>query len=482
MLSDRAQRLRHHRMAESRLREWELANLPLLRPAASGEGVPSSSSVAAATAPAAVDDTLDLRVVDLTRTANLCTGYAEVRGVVRLVGENSIWLEDVENPEPGFSLADLQALSDLFDQTIHQVDSTWFGAPTDIDENGRMMILITKEVNRADEEIPNSSQIGSTLGFVFGGDLFSRTDCAASNEGEIYYSRAPDPEAEAGLRAYSVEAAKADAPFILAHEFVHTIQFGRRMERSLVTGLPRWVSEGQATLAEEVVGWELDGLGPGQDLGLDVAFDQTGIDWYSNAFVDMAVYFGLQPVAGGGFTKEEKAPHECSWLEVEANGNDGACFPAREVYGVPWSLLRWVSDHFGPDYPGGAPALQRDLVVTSGIGYQGLESVVGQPIETLLAQWAPMLYTDGRAINNLDPRLTFPSWDLWDIFQGLIPEARLVPIDRPFGSFDTELQVRAGSSAYLRLTGASAATAIGVGSPSGADLPGTAQVWIVRLR
>ncbi|MDX1675603.1 MAG: Ig-like domain-containing protein, partial [Longimicrobiales bacterium] len=171
LLSDRAQRLRQHRAAESRLREWERENLPLLRSAAAGEEMGSASSLALAIPPV-VDDTVDLRVADLTRQINLCTGYSEVRGVVRLVGENSIWLEDVENPEPGLSLADLQELSDLFDQTIHQVDSTWFGAPTDIDQNGRMAVLITKEVNRADEPIsPDTSQVSSTLGFVFSGDL-----------------------------------------------------------------------------------------------------------------------------------------------------------------------------------------------------------------------------------------------------------------------------------------------------------------------
>jgi hypothetical protein len=76
------------------------------------------------------------------------------------------------------------------------------------------------------------------------------------------------------------------------------------------------------------------------------------------------------------------------------------------------------------------------------------------------------------------------SWNLFDIFdRHLVPAAVLTPKSRSFSSFVDDLSVRAASSGYFRVSGAShPATAIRISSRSDGDLPSIMQVFVVRLR
>jgi hypothetical protein len=93
------------------------------------------------------------------------------------------------------------------------------------------------------------------------------------------------------------------------------------------------------------------------------------------------------------------------------------------------------------------------------------------------------LYTDDR-VPGLERRLTLPSWNLFDVYGSSAPEAaRLTPRSRTFASFSDDFSVRAGSSAYFRVSGAShPATAIRVRTPSDNQLPSIMQLFIVRLK
>ncbi len=105
--------------------------------------------------------------------------------------------------------------------------------------------------------------------------------------------------------------------------------------------------------------------------------------------------------------------------------------------------------------------------------------------DSLFAQWAAMLYVDGR-LGGGDPELSFPSWDLAEIFDGLNPELRLTPKDRAFATFSEALSVHGGSTAYFRLSSAGPRPpfAVRVRDRDGGLLSTTLrpQVWIVRLR
>jgi hypothetical protein len=297
----------------------------------------------------------------------------------------------------------------------------------------------------------------------------------------VYYGVTPDPNGVFNLGEYSRERGIGDTPRLISHEFAHIIQDSRRFVLNTHNAMASWTAEGQATLAEEVVGHLEEGRSSGQNYGFAVAFNTdapSSTDWYSDRFIDLLRYFGLETAD----SKVPGAPEECSWIAGKP-ANPGPCLGGRDVYGTPWSLLRWVADQYGPTFPGGEKGLQRAIIDDAGIGYANIADVVGVPIKTLLARWAAALYADDR-VPGLDPALTLPSWNLFDIFDAnLVEAAWLVPRSRGFSSFSDAFNVRAGSAAYFRLSGAThPATAVRVRNGTDGDLPAIMQVFVVRLR
>jgi Big-like domain-containing protein len=458
--SDQAKRWTRHfesemkrRLSETRLFSGPARALTRLAPAAGGQTLAIPPDVAPG-------DVVDIRV-----PLGFCE-FTPISAAVKVVGKKGVWLEDIDDPDDGFTDNDIKSLSSLLDRHIYPTDVDYFGTPSDLDDNGRIVIVITKEVNK----------VGGALGFTFAGDLFSRAECASSNEGEYFYSAAVDPVGTYLLGPYSRQVALHDAPFIIAHEFTHIIQVSRRIARQFPAPLAIWEGEGQAVLAQEVVGHAVEGRSPRHNYGEDIAFNQddpSSIDWYSYGFIQAATYFGYD----GSDTRVPGAPEQCSWLNYI-----GPCLPGSAPYGAPWLLLRWLSDQYGPTFPGGEKGLQKALIEESADGYANIENVVGVPIATVLAQWASALYTDDR-FSQIDRRLTLPSWNLFEIYGASAPEpARLVPRSRTFESFRDDFSVRAGSSAYFRVSGgARPATAIRVRTPSDNTLPANMQLFVVRL-
>ncbi|MEJ2206001.1 MAG: hypothetical protein P8170_18045, partial [Gemmatimonadota bacterium] len=161
-----------------------------------------------------------------------------------------------------------------------------------------------------------------------------------------------------------------------------------------------------------------------------------------------------------------------------SDGNDGPCPSSRLVYGVPATLLRYVLDHWGLDFPGGETAMMRHMTQSPAGGYATLEDATGEDIEVLLTQFGSALMTDGRYFDSL------LSWDVDDIFSHLPETARLEPY-RELGYEPTlDVSVRGGSTAYLHWTpaGTHGPTSIRLRSASDGALPGHMVLWLVRLR
>ncbi len=476
----RTRRLLRHRAAEAQIRELDRVNFETLRYVRLGP----MKTEAAIDSNVVVGDTIPIRVI----TASSCGEFAEITTVVRAKGLQGIYLEDVANPQPGYAEANFSTLRDQLDDFIYDTDVEYFGTTIDTDNNGRIVVVVTKEVNKR-----------GSLGFTSSCDYFPRSENnQASNEGEFFYQEAPDPDGDHG-EAFTVSEALAVAPTILAHELVHVIQFSQRLSANTFPSV--WIVEGQATFGEEVVGHVEEQRQAGQNYGLAVAVnldDTTSIDWYSNRIADLGLYFGWDPITNDDVNERiTEAPHECSWLALPP-ANPGPCVGGRDAYGVPWSLLRWLSDRFGSSYPGGEQALQRDIARTDMVGYDLIEAVIGAvspgiTIETLLAQWAAMLYLDGRSGFDGHAVFDMTSWDLNDIFYGsysdgqsqwtLIPALRLTPAGSAFAAFSRSANVRAGSTYYSVITGTDhAALAVSARGATGGVLPGHMQLWVVRMQ
>jgi hypothetical protein len=481
-MSASAQRLRAHREAELKFR---LEERQQLQRQLSGARRLDRQYPAASTAAAAVPGSVqvgDSVQVKYPSRLNSCFNSKPLSTVVRYRGTRSIWLEDVANPAGGFSEAQYAQLGTMFDNDIYDANEEYFGEPTDLDGNGRIVVVITREINTE----------RTVLGRVYFADLFPE-DCPGANGGEFFYGIAPDPDSLAGGMRLSTQEALREYPVIVAHELAHVIQVGRRTRAAGSLPIQTiWELEGQATLAEEVVGHRVTGRQPGQNYGFSVAWNEPALrpeSWYINPFIDLVLYYGYESQQ----STIPGAPEQCGWMGIAENGSMGPCIGGRSLYGVTWSFLRWISDHYGPTFPGGEQGLHRAMVMDSRSGFATLSALTGRPIEEMLAQWSAMLYLDDRQAG-LDPKLTLPSWDfhggtgtvpgpgLTGIWSRLIQNAQLRPRQRSFSAFLETASVRAGSTAYFRVSGTTRpATALSVRAGNGA-LPLDAQVWVVRLQ
>ncbi len=456
------------RRAEQALRAWERTHL-LAMPRADARIVAPR-----VTPPPSVGDTLRVRISRLS--GDLCTSFTEVLTRVKVVGAAGVWVTDVANP-PTDSLtnAEIQAYSDTFDVNIYAVDTLYFGAPSDLDANGRVLVVLSIEVNK----IP-----AGLAGFVFTGDLFDRSACAASNLGEVFYGHVPDPANVAGTGARSKAGVVGDMPSVIAHEFAHNIQFSQRLVLNPGQTMTIWEEEGQAVLAEEVVGHSVLGNAPGQDYGDEVAFEMgRGINWYDFPLFTLATYYGWLPGTSPP-AKAADAPELCTLFAPTTV----PCDQSLQVYGAPWSFQRYVSDRFGPGYPGGEAGLHRDWIRKSVNlrGVANVEALLGVDFDSVFSQWAATLYVDGR-VAGLAPPVTMSSWNLFDIFNRFASDVfRLIPQERTFASFAAFLNVRGGSTAYTRISAAGARPAFSIKARDAAGFPlGTEmrpQFWVVRLQ
>lgn len=468
----------HQMESEFRLRQWERENLDPTRNA--NIQVAPQRVLGPLAVPPAVGDLITIRVPDAT--GNACN-FTEITTKVKVVGAAGVFVTDISNPATdSLTDAELTTSSNQFDTQIFDPDTLYFGAPSDLDDNQRVLIVLTIEVNKF---------VGGFAGFVFSGDLLDRASCASSDMGEIFYGHVPDPGDVGGQGPRSKAAVLGQMPSLIAHEFTHVIQTSRRSIVDPGVFMESWESEGQATFAEEVVGHAVLGNTTGANLdGAVVTQAGLGADWYQFIFTRLARYYGYDPTNPG--VRLPDAPELCTLFGSLALNNSTACSPFW-FYGASWSFMRYVSDRYEPSYVGidksGEVGLHRDWVSknTGLSGVANFENLLNVQIDTLFARWAATLYTDDRVGVTADSVISMSSWKLGDVFNTLGANFDIVPADRTFSTFtDVSLAVRGGSTRYTRLSAAGArpALAIRVQAPGGGDLGPSMnpQIWVVRTK
>lgn len=470
----RLERWRRYREAESRQRAWDAQTFPRVSGALRAPGESPARVIVGPNV--SKGDSIMIRI----STGGSCSTYTEIETVVREKGTNGIFLEDVANPTGGYADSNFTKFSQQYDDQVHQANADQFGAPTDSDGNGRVVFVVSKEVNKRD----------GSLGFTTACDLGSRATNPASNEGEFTYIVAPDPNGRVS-GTYSLADAILDFPTLLAHEAVHVIQFGRRKAAGPTAFLDLWTAEGQAVLGEEIVGHAILGNTVGANYGLNQIIDDQGNStvWYISPVVGLGLYFGWDPITTPGTSgRVADAPWECTWLATKYGG---PCVGELDVYGTPWSLLRYVSDRFRSTFPGEEPGLHQAIIERPETGFAMLQSISGVRVDSLLAQWAATLYVDDITADwrSIAPTLSLSSWNLDDIFYGtvgnwrLFPQLRLTPEEVSYSSFSQSARVRGASTYYAVISGANRQpVAIKARDQAGGVLPSTMRYWIVRIQ
>lgn len=254
-----------------------------------------------------------------------------------------IYLDDDDLGE--YEGPDLQPLARGFEEQVWPAVTGAFGALTDVDGNGKLVVLLTHELGA-------HLNGGWLIGYFGDADLVRGRDdspaCSGSgsNHGEIVYLNDPRNGAQNGY-------ARADLfssvyPATLAHEMQHLLNFGRRCVLRGCDGPEEvWINEALSKLAEDVAGYGWNGPG-GRAEG--------------------AAYLGR----GSGDLRGYDGRSLTRW-EGDPIGN----------YQGAHSFLRLFADRLGADLPG-------RLAAGPG-GVAGLEAVLGLPMPLAMAQWATAL-------------------------------------------------------------------------------------------
>jgi hypothetical protein len=345
----------------------------------------------------AVGQSATVRVPSLKSGDAPCSVFSTITATVKHVSQRAIVLQDDASPANGFTTTDFQAIGAEFDNLIYATDTAYFGAGSDEDTNGRIVILYTPEVNKA---TPRGS--GSLLaGFFWAGDLFPRTGtggCNQSNVGELFYLLVPDPTGTFSS-ARQVTDVREKTRGTVAHEFQHMLNAGSRLNNPAVRDFEDvWLDEALAHMAEELVGRAKVGAGPLEELTHAQIFD------VGNNLRDYNAFFFQN------FARFE------DWLRDPGNKAPVSeqADTSLAVRGAAWALVRYAADNYSGDNP---KAFVRALATGPGVGIANLTSKLsgGTSLETLLTGWHVANYADNLSIPNLPQRFSYRSWNIRDV-------------------------------------------------------------------
>jgi hypothetical protein len=331
-----------------------------------------------------------------------CTNRQNHAARVAAVSNAAIIAVDSLAPANGFTDAEYASIAATFDTLIFALDTTAFGAPFDLDGNGRVLIFFTQTVNQL---TPRGSQ-GFIGGFFFARDLFPDTNqtsllqaCPASNQGEMFYVPVLDP-----LKVFTdvpdfadKTQFKIDLIGTLAHEFQHLINASRRLYVTQTVNWDEdvWLNEGMSHIAEELLYFRESGFAPKQFLTLKtVAGSQAAVDAVNN--------YQLQNLA-----------RLDDYLFAPGINSPYAENDSLETRGATYELLRYAMDLS----TGSNSSYLHALINTQQTGMANFNAVFGATfpnIFTAVQQQVIANFFNGSGIA-IDPKYSFPSWNYRDV-------------------------------------------------------------------
>ena len=413
--------------------------------------------------------------ITLNANANqACTSPNNRAARVVAVGAKSIVIADNENPSGGYTDAEYASVAATFDTLVYPLDTTAFGAPSNVSGYGKVILFYTRLVNALTPPSTSSYTIG---GFFFARDLYPKVArsgfaaCPSSNESEMFYLLVPDPDGVVNNN----KRTKAEVTTLnlgtIAHEFEHLINAGRRLyvNTSATPNEETWLDEGLAHTAEELLFYRMTGYTSRQNLGLShLQAQSTLFSNYGSQNLSRLYTFLVNPELNSPY-----APND-----------------SLATRGSTWSFLRFAAGRQGA--AGEAP-FYRALVNSTTTGRNNIQNVLGgaTSFADYLSDWTVSLIADDFPPNttaSLDARYITPAWNFRSIYPGLrfggSQPLGIYPLNtRTLRSGTPQrISLAGGTSSYLRfsLTGGSS-TLISLTS-NGAAPPSTMRYAIVRLR
>jgi hypothetical protein len=306
--------------------------------------------------------------------------YVQVSATAKYVGtQAAIFLDDAAATEGGYTQADIDAIGALFDDYLHPIDVNAFGAETDVNGDGLVLVLLTDRVTR----LAGCGGGNVVVGLFFAVDLFE--DHVGSNKAEIFYGLTPNQSCGVS-HAFAIER----LPAVFIHEFQHMINYGQKVLQRDGDAEDTWLDEGLSGLAEELGGR----LVPDERCLNGDCLTQFHRDNLINAY---------------NYLSQQDAAYLI--------GPRHPPLPLTQ-YGATWLFVRWLSDHFAADSTLGTD-LTRALVQTTRTGAENVASATETSFDQLIGEWQLANYLEDHPdFEGLTAgtRLSYDSWRLREIF------------------------------------------------------------------
>ena len=337
------------------------------------------------------------------RTFRVLTNYTAISDVwvtvtaqLEYAGTNVLIYADTRTPHAGFTADALAQFGQYFDQTLFPIDTGAFGPPSDVDANGRVIMLMSPAVNAG-----TPASICLTQGFVagfFNGQDFNAATDPNTNRGEIFYSMVADPQGAYGCQHPAAEVSSVE-PAVFLHEMQHLISYSQHVVVGRGKPADSWMDEGMSLVAEELGSTYYEAKCP------PPACRTNPNQLLPDSSVGFARTFMLDSYAFAG------NPDTVS-LTVHADRDLGTAWR-----GGAWALMRWLGDHM----PSG---FYRRLETTRGSAVSAIESAAGgQSFSSLFANFGLALYTDslpGMARNTVPVYDRFNSRNTRELWTNLL--------------------------------------------------------------
>jgi hypothetical protein len=400
----------------------------------------------------AVGDVINVNVPDAS-TSNLCNNFIRTQAVVASVSQKAILMVDTLDGPPAllFNQAQMDSITSEFDTITFPTDAAYFQNPTDVDGNGRIIMLFTGQINKL---TPPGSQGGFVGGFFFAGDFFPPVNtpqasaCAGTNQAEIFYLLSPDPTGRFG-NVRSTGSVRQGTRGTIAHEFQHMINAGNRFQNPQAQFFEAtWLDEALAHFAEDAVGRVARGFGA-------LTFnDLVPCNTPCSQANDFNAFF-FQNL--GRLTDWQDKPDQFSPVSDMAD-------TSLAVRGAAWALVRYAADNYSSNLP---RAFTHALSVGPDTGVVNFVAAAKVPMDTLIKSWLVSMYADHLGIAGLDPKYQYKSYN----FRSALPPVAKVVLSQSVATYPLRVQSigtgsdnisaknLSGTGSYFRLTVAAGAGA-----------------------
>lgn len=398
-------------------------------------------------------------LVSLNSNANEACSKPSMRGArIMAVGKKALIVADTLNPTGGFTQAEYAAFATTFDDVVDAIDTKAFGTPSDIDNNGRVVMFFTSAVNAMTPK-DAGYYIG---GFFFGRDLLPTTgssaagNCASSNTAEMFYMLVPDPSGTINSNVFSKAFVSGVTISTVAHEYEHLINASRRLYVN--TGATdfeeTWLDEGLAHMAEELVFYGRSGLSSLSNIDATLLRSNNT---YRTAFNSD----GISNLGRLG-----------SFLANPTANSPYADNDSLATRGATWAFLRYAIDQQSNNQE---TVLNR-LVNSTTTGLANLRAVFGSDLTSIFRDWSTAIILDDVA--GAAARYQFRSWNLPSIMSALDDDGVYPLATQSLISGGTKsVSIASGGAAYLRF----GVAANGTGSLT-ISAPSSIQTTVVRLK